>query len=40
MVGLLGCAVQAQELDSIVLVGPFQHNEFQDSVLEFGCWEL
>lgn len=35
-----GCAVQGQEMDSIVLVGPFQRREFHDSVLELGCWEL
>lgn len=37
---MLRCAVQAQELDSIVLVGSFQHREFHDSVLELGCWKL
>lgn len=32
-VGLLGNPVQSQELDSIILVGPFQFRIFCDSVI-------
>lgn len=33
MVGLLGCPVQGQELDSLILEGPFQPRIFCDSMI-------
>lgn len=35
MVGLLGCPAQGQELDSMILMGPFQLCIFYDSVIYY-----